>query len=585
MNTGTSLRGTWHDAWVLAGHLGSQRWLALILIGFGLAAALAETLGIGLAVMLLFALLQQGDQLGQADGLISSLYSSISSVLGDGTGLLSLLFFTLILLNAILVFVNNVVTGAILNRMAERMRNLVHEVFVTVGYKHLQKRERGELLHTLATQSWTVSEAFYALSRIGVNLCAVLVFGAGIFALSWIIGITALIGAAGALLLTRLLLGPLRRLSQKTLAANRILTERMLISLSGMRTLRIYAQEDHMLKIFSKVSSDVRRLAIRSEVVKSLIGPLSQVINLGILLMIVLYATRVGTEISVIIAAVLLLLRLQPYIAEIETQRLALATLSASLRDVRQTLDRHDKPWPRDGTRIFSGFTTSLSFEDVAFSHDADGGTRMSDISFVIPHGQLTLIEGPSGSGKSTIFNLILRLYEPESGRITVDGIDLDTITRTSWLERVAIAGQDVELIEGTVLENIDLGQSSATFEQVRDVCAAVEILDDLERLPAGLDTRIGAGGSSFSGGQRQRLGLARALLRDPDILLLDEAMSALEADRETRILQRIKERMRGRTIVVVSHHLSPEHASHHLIQIADGRALKPELALSAMQN
>ncbi len=164
-----------------------------------------------------------------------------------------------------------------------------------------------------------------------------------------------------------------------------------------------------MLQVFSKVSSEVRRLAIRSEMVKSLIGPLNQVVNLGVLLVIVLIATRVGTEIPAIIAAVLLLLRLQPYIAGIETQRLVLATLSAALRDVRETLNRHDKPWPRDGTRKFSGFTTSLSFEDVKFSHDVDGGTGVSGISFVIPHGQLTLIEGPSGSGKSTIFNLIWR--------------------------------------------------------------------------------------------------------------------------------------------------------------------------------
>jgi ABC-type multidrug transport system fused ATPase/permease subunit len=573
---GTS-RSTWREAWVLAGYFGSHRWLAALLIGLGLTAALAETVGIGLAVMLLFALLGQGEQLKEGGGLLADLYAIVEAAVGDSVGLVALLFFTIVLVNALLIFANNVVSGIILNRMAERVRNLVHEIYITVGYRYLQKRDHGELLHTLATESWTVSEAFYCLSRIGINLCAIVVLGMGIFALSWVIGVTALIGAGFAMLLTRLLSFRMRKLSRLMLVANQKLAQHMLVSLTGMRTVRIFAREQQVRQAFDAASAEVRNLAIRSETIKSLIGPMGQVANLGVLLVIVLVAVHLETQVSIIIASVLLLMRLQPYLFELETQRLSLANLSAALRDVRQTIERVDKPWPSLGTQQFQGWNQEIRFEAVNFAHQDDGKKSLDNVSFSIPSGQVTMIDGPSGSGKSTILNLILRLYEPDVGRVTVDGVDVNTYTRQSWLDRIGIAGQDVELIDGTVLENVRFGQSDASPEDVREACETVEILDDLDQLPAGLDTPIGAAGLNFSGGQRQRLGLARALLRDPDILLLDEATSALEPDREDRILRRIKDLRQDRTIVFVSHRHSPSFGEVNRVSIRMGKVVSQD--------
>ncbi len=552
----------------------SRTWVAALVIALGVAAAVGETLSVGLAVILLFSLLREKDQITEAGGLLSEVYLWVESLFGGNLWLISGVFLGLILFTALLFYANQALTGVILNRVAERMRDSVHRVYVRVGYDYLQRRDHGALLHTLTTASWTVSEAFVSIVRIAVNACAVGVFGIGLFLLSWQLGLAALAGALVVFFLLKLISRPVRRLGERTLEANRTLAERMLISMHGMRTLRVYALEDFMLDRFDAASATVRRRATRMEVVKAAIGPLNQISGLGILLLFVIVGGFFGVSAATIIAAVLLLFRLQPYMQEIEAHRVALAGMGASLRDVREAIEVEGKPFPATGGATFEGLREALRFEAVSFSHDPRKAPSLDAVSFSIPAGRTTALLGPSGSGKTTILNMILRLYEPDSGAVMADGRDIAGFSRASWLGKVAIAGQDVDFLEGTVLQNILVARPDADMDRVREACRWAEILDDLEGLPDGLDTRIGANGMSFSGGQRQRIGLARAFLRDPDVLLLDEAMSALEADREIRIRERIVAHMRGRTVIVVSHRTNTIEMADHVVRIAGGRVV-----------
>jgi len=170
------------------------------------------------------------------------------------------------------------------------------------------------------------------------------------------------------------------------------------------------------------------------------------------------------------------------------------------------------------------------------------------------------------------VINLLLRLYEPASGRILIDGIDLLTIDRSSWLDRLSVAGQDVGLVEGTVEQNIRLARHDATVEELREACAAAEILDDIMAIPENFEARIGPGGLSFSGGQRQRIGLARALVRKPDFLILDEALGALEPALEDRIRRRLASQMDGGTMLVISHRADSAERAGAVVQIDKGR-------------
>jgi ABC-type multidrug transport system fused ATPase/permease subunit len=562
----------WWQAYHLIGHFSDFRWTPPLLVSLGVAAALAETMGIGLAVMFLFAVLGQTEQIQEGGGLLGELYTSIDAVFAGNTVIIAVVFFVLIILNAALSYLYQLVTASAMNRVAERVRNLIHHQYVSVGYRYLQKKEHGELIHALGTESWRISEAFYSFARLGVSLSTVGVFGAGVFALSWEIGATTFVCGLAFFLVLRLLSRLVRQLGQETLQANQLLAERMLISLSGMRTLRVFAQEAYLLRVFGRASSSVRRLAIRMERIKAMIGPISEVASLGTLIIIAVVGSQANIGTPTIVACVLLLLRLQPHLREAESHRMELAGMTASLRNVGELLDAADKPWPSNGKREFDRFTDRIEFANTTFFHDHERGPTLDAVSFSLSKGQTTLLAGPSGSGKTTILNLLLRLYEPDAGRIMADGIDIQEFSRASWLARIAIAGQDVELIEGTLLQNIRLGDHDAPMEAVERVCAIVEFLDDIHALPHGFNTRIGAGGLSFSGGQRQRIGLARALLREPDILILDEAMSALEPSREQRIRERIAARMQDKTVLVVSHRADAAVGADAVIEIDGGR-------------
>lgn len=552
----------------LARYFGRQRWIACVVVVLGLAAALAEAASIAVVVMFMFTLLGQDQQATAVEAPLGRLYEQVEDLVGGDTRLIAATLLGLILINAIVVYANNVLQAVIFNRVAERMRDLIHDRFVHVGYAYLQSRDQGDLVQTISTASWTAAEAFPSLARIVVNLCAMVIFGAGLFALSWIIGLTAVAGAGASFALLQVISPPVKRLGQKMLQANQVLADRMLAALHGMRTLRVFALESYALRAFGSASSRVRRLAIRKETVQSFAEPIGRMSGLGTLILIVVVAGRSGIDVPTVVASLLLLFRVQPYLQQAEAHRVALAGMAASLADVRRTLDRHDKPWPRQGLRHFEGLKRELRFENVTFSHGPHQKASLESRSFAIRAGQTTVLAGPSGSGKTTALNLILRLYEPESGRITADGEDVAEFTRESWLRKFSLAGQDVELLAGSILQNLRFGRARATQAEVEEVCDLVEILDDLKALPDGLNTRVDAAGLNFSGGQRQRLGLARALLSDPDILLLDEAMSAIEPDREDRIRCRIAARLAGRTIVVVSHRIVEPRPNEDFVRI-----------------
>jgi len=548
------------------------RWAAPAMVILGVAAAVAETLGVTLAVMFLFSILGKTDELAANAGLFSGLFQRFGNVLSANPMLIAQVLFALIVINALLIYTYQVLTAVATNRIAERMRDLVHELYVTVGYRYLQDCEQGALVQTLTNETRNVSEAIFSVARMVVNSCAIAVFGAGLLALSWQIGVTAALCALATFSILRLMARPIRRYSELTLAENQILAERMMVSLHGMRTLRAFAQEAYVLRLFSAASARVRKLAVRTERLKAMVGPFGEVASLGTLMLIAMIAGYVGIGVPTIVAAVFLLLRLQPHLRELDSHRLTVIEMSASLQIVGQTLAHEGKIWPTPGHIGFDGLRREIRFDNVSFTHDTRRGASVDAVSCVIRCGEITALSGPSGSGKTTIINLLLRLYEPASGKILIDGVDLLTLTRKSWLDRMAIAGQDVELIEGTVAQNLRLAKHDASIEDLREACATVEILDDILKIPEGFDARIGPGGLSFSGGQRQRLGLARALIRKPDFLILDEAMSALEPALEDRIKTRIAALMAGKTVLVVSHRANANAAAAAVIRIEAGR-------------
>ncbi|HET9149140.1 MAG TPA: ATP-binding cassette domain-containing protein, partial [Alphaproteobacteria bacterium] len=198
----------------------------------------------------------------------------------------------------------------------------------------------------------------------------------------------------------------------------------------------------------------------------------------------------------------------------------------------------------------------AVRFDDVGFSY-GPGENALAGVAFEAPAGGITALVGPSGAGKSTILNLIPRFYDPDRGRVAVNGHDIRTVSFASLRDALAVVSQEVVLFDDTVANNIRCGKLDATDTEVRAAAQAAAAAEFVERLPEGYDTRIGEHGLRLSGGQRQRIAIARAILRDAPILLLDEATSALDTESERTIQVALAGLMKGRTSIVIAHRLS----------------------------
>ena len=216
-----------------------------------------------------------------------------------------------------------------------------------------------------------------------------------------------------------------------------------------------------------------------------------------------------------------------------------------------------------------------LRFSDVTFAYPGSGTAAIAGVSLDVPAGTSLALVGETGSGKSTLAALIARLYDPAAGRITIDGIDLRDLRLADLASVVGVVSQETYLLHTTVRENLRYARPDATDAQIEQAARAAQIHDLIARLPEGYDTVVGSRGHRFSGGEKQRIAIARTLLRDPRILVLDEATSALDTSTERAVQRAFDELARGRTTVTIAHRLSTVRDADQIVVVDHGRVLE----------
>jgi ATP-binding cassette subfamily B protein len=229
---------------------------------------------------------------------------------------------------------------------------------------------------------------------------------------------------------------------------------------------------------------------------------------------------------------------------------------AAGTRRINELLDEVPRVTDKPGAGILPEFQSRIRFESLAFGYHADHRV-LHDLSFQIEAGTSVAFVGPSGCGKSTVLNLLMRFYDPTSGRVTYDGHDISFVTQASLRSHIGVVFQDTILFNTTIRENIRMGKLDASDAEVEAAARRAEMHDLIMRLPQGYATPVGERGGRLSGGQRQRIAIARAILRDPRILVLDEATSALDSETEAAINRTLERLGKGRTVVSVSHRLA----------------------------
>jgi ATP-binding cassette subfamily B protein len=215
-------------------------------------------------------------------------------------------------------------------------------------------------------------------------------------------------------------------------------------------------------------------------------------------------------------------------------------------------------------------------FQHVVFDYPGHAGKQiLHDLSFKVAGGETVAVVGPSGAGKSTLFSLILRFYDPQTGRVMIDGVDIRDVTPHDLRSRLAIVPQDVTIFAASIHDNIAFGIPDATREQVRAAAIAAQADDFILKQKDGYDTLAGERGVTLSGGQRQRIAIARAILRNAPILLLDEATSALDAESEMLVQKALDSLMQERTTIVIAHRLATVLKADRILVMDEGRIIE----------
>ena len=547
------------------------RWAAPTLVALGVLSSFAEAMGITLVPLFFYSMMNQLDFLASNGGALGAALR-YAMTLFHSSRQIALVFLLLIVIRGILAYAYAIATSHISEQMSRTTRDRVHYQYLRLPYRLIQQRDQAELAQILGHEAWLLSAAYTSLTRIFVNATFIVILGCFLAIFSWKIMLCALFGSLLLSAILRLLSTRAGTIGAEVKRVHRDMWDHMMVTLQGMRTIRAFGQEETHQKRFDLSSAAARDVDIKGMQLTLLLDPLTEVGYLVIVGIIIVGSQSFGISFATALTCVALLYRLQPHVRELEGVRLKLLQLEPQLHSVRSILEEEVNDREASGGVAIQAIKRGIRFEGVTFSYREGGPPALDQVSFEIPAGVTTALVGASGSGKTTVVNLLLRLYVPDSGVTYVDDTPLEEVNRTDWLKLIAVAGQDVDLIDGSVLDNIKMADIRASDEAIATALEIVGISELMESLPDGYNTWVGPQGLRFSGGQRQRIGLARAALHNPKFLILDEAMNAMDLALEKRVRRAIDIHFAGCTILLITHRLETVLNSEHVIWIDDGR-------------
>jgi subfamily B ATP-binding cassette protein MsbA len=350
-------------------------------------------------------------------------------------------------------------------------------------------------------------------------------------------------------------------------------------AIAGLRVVRAFGMEQRETEEYEKISRRVFRQRMRVVRGRAISTPLIEMVaGLGGAL-VFLYAFHVGLEGSKLITFAIGLFLLYNPVKKLSRVHLQIQETMAAADRIFQLLDEQpsvvEAPSPRELPRL----QRILHFDHVSFRYGQDGAV-LDDVDLQIPAGSLVAIVGASGAGKTTLFNLVPRFYDPTSGAVRIDGMDIRTVTFRSLRDQIGLVTQETFLFNDTVANNIAYGKPGASREEIIAAATKAHAHEFISKMPQGYDTMTGDLGVKLSGGQRQRLAIARAILKNPPILLLDEATSALDTESERAVQAALDDLMwgsgkRGMTMLVIAHRLSTVQHADRIIVLDKGRVVE----------
>lgn len=474
-------------------------------------------------------------------------------------------------------YAQQVIQNSVLTKVQANMQQLMFERLV-----------RMDLAHLLAESPAALATRFSADIEL-VRGAAIVVFGGIRDILTLVAAIVVMLSidwamALGLISVFFVAFGPMgiagariRRIASETQAEIAHMTGSVNEGLSGIRMVRTYQLEDWLERSAASVFERLRDLRVRLVTWQAMITPMIEILA-GVAIAILLLLVALRMQAGAIDLAGFIGLITALGVATNPARKLggAYATGLQGMAALERVYALYDtRNAIEDGSRAFAPGSVrgDIAFHDVGFTYP-DGFEALRNIDLRVEAGQTVAFVGRSGAGKSTIFNLLPRLFDATTGRIELDGVPIRDVTLTSLRDQISVVSQDSVLLSGTVLENIGFGREDASRAACIEAAKAAAAHDFISALPKGYDTVIDPSSSSFSGGERQRLSIARAILRGAPVLLLDEPTSALDAESEAAIRKALARLSEGRTTLVIAHRLATILDADSIVVLDGGRVV-----------
>jgi len=455
------------------------------------------------------------------------------------------------------------------NGIVRDLRRQIYQKILRLPVAYFSTKRKGDLL---ARTSVDVQEVEWGvLGAIEGVFKEPLTFGVYLFALIKISPQMTLI-AMLILPITGLVIGRLSR-SLKRNSATAQNEQGHLLSMfeetiGGLRIIKAFNAQESREEQFTNINDGQTKSMNKVARRKSLASPMTEVLGIVVVIFIlyfggkiVLDASNKSLDADSFIAFVLIFSQIINPIKSFTGAWYKMIKGVASMKRINALLQIESINDDEKGTKPLTHFETAISFENLSFAFD-DGFQVLNNIDAVIPKGKTVALVGPSGAGKSTLVDLVLKFYQPTQGKISIDGISLNEISTQSLRSKIGLVTQEAILFNDTIISNLRLGNPTATEAEVIAAAKAANAHDFISRTENGYHTRIGDMGNTLSGGERQRLTIARALLKNPPILILDEATSALDAQSEKLVQEALERVMKNRTSLIIAHRFSTiQHA------------------------
>jgi subfamily B ATP-binding cassette protein MsbA len=480
----------------------------------------------------------------------------------------------LFVLKGVFIFLRSYLMSCVSQRVIRDIRDQVYAKFQTLSLDYYASRRVGEMVSRITYDVSVIQNSITeGLTDLFYYSFQVILFTGIIFFIHWRLSIISLmlfpLIAIPIARMGRILRKISTRTQEKIADINSLLYE----TLSGARIVKGFCREDYEIDRFKKQNQDLYRLSMKTVKRNLVLSPLTEFIGaLGAVAVFVLGGREVIKGVlsfgvfGLFLASLLSLVRPFKRLARVYTinqQALAAA------RRIFDVLDTSSNVMEKPGAGPLAPIRESILFEDVCFRYGSQEVLR--NINLEVKAGEVIAIVGPSGVGKTTLVNLIPRFYDPTSGVIRIDGKDIRDVTLKSLRSQIGIVTQDTILFNDTVKANIIYGKLDAKDEEVRRAAIAANADFFISRFPKGYETVIGDRGFVLSGGEKQRIAIARAVLKDPPILILDEATSQLDVESEAMVRTALERLMAGRTVFVIAHRLSTVRRADKIVLLDKG--------------